>query len=271
MEAQGRDRSLKMETGWVTLTEHPKKLRSVQMAAVTPSAGQQLVKIGQDEVSDSYIWVMERAGWQPFNPHESAAATRKQQLKWKFLEEAERSVMWLQVSASHRRYPFPYSCCSVDKSSILGRLSGVEIDFYGRGGNNIADAKGCAWLKEWKKKGYSWMISKKTEMIRTDKSLLHYIYTRWSPRNSKSFQSQINCSRSIFCLRLKADMGHSQTGVGPLSRNREGRKSPGPNRLSITLVLKTWVYVDGCCPGNSAAHLTVSYWRHLAALAIWLN
>lgn len=152
MEAQGRDRSLKMETGWVTLTEHPKKLRSVQMAAVTPSAGQQLVKIGQDEVSDSDIWVMERAGWQPFNPRESAAATRKQQLKWKFLEEAKRSVMWLQVSASHRRYPFPYSCCSVDKSSILGRLSGVEIDFYGRGGNNIVDAKGCAWLKERKKK-----------------------------------------------------------------------------------------------------------------------
>lgn len=141
-----------METGWVTLTEHPEKLRSVQMAAVIPSAGQQLVKIGQAEVSDSYIWVTERAGWQPFRPHESAAATRKQQLKWKFLEEAERSVMWLQVSASHRRYPFPYSCCSINKSSILGRLSGVEIDFYGRGGNNIADAKGCAWLKERKKR-----------------------------------------------------------------------------------------------------------------------
>lgn len=91
-------------TDWGTLLPNsPKKLKNVQMAAVIPCVAWQLCdceKISQVEVSDSYMWVTERDVWQLFRPHESAAATGKQKPKWKFLEEAECSMMSAEMPMS---------------------------------------------------------------------------------------------------------------------------------------------------------------------------
>lgn len=102
-------------TDWGTFLQNsPKKLKNIQMAALIPRVGWQLCdceKISQTEVSDSYMWVTERDIWQLFRPHESSAATGKQKLKWKLLEEAECSMMSAEVAMSLSSPQICLSCC----------------------------------------------------------------------------------------------------------------------------------------------------------------
>lgn len=112
-----------------------------------------------------------------------------------------------------------------------------KTKFFGRGRNERAHV--CAWSNEWRQ-GYSWMTSKKKKTLR------------------RSVEQIRHC-----CVTSTLDVLEIQNTSG-------GRKTPGLKQVKCYFVLKTWVYVDGIPPGNSALHLTVLYYRYLTECSSYL-
>lgn len=86
----------------ILLQNSPRKLKNIQIGCCDSRCRLTALdcEIIQAELSDRYMWVTGRDAWQLFRPYESAAATGKQKLKWKFLEEAECSIMSVEMATS---------------------------------------------------------------------------------------------------------------------------------------------------------------------------
>lgn len=201
-------------------------------------------EIGQAEVSDSCMWVIERDAWQLFRPYESAVATGKQKLKWKFLEEAECSIVSAEMAtslSSASRFClsiFPYFqnmrifCISIfvipNPHVLVGWWRRPNV--LEEGENNRAWA--CAWSNEWRQ-GYTWMTSKKT--------------LRWSVEQIR------HCwvTSTLDVLEIQNISG--------------GRKTPGQKRLNVTL------FLDGIDPGNSTHSFLLKVSHRMFWSSVWIH
>lgn len=134
---QGKDGNLNMGTYWSTLAEQPRAQECTNGCCDSKSRS-------------TALWMWEQTSWscRQYASHRRLYASPEDHINHQQCQESrnpngsswrKQNATWCQlktpqVSAPHHKLAFPYSCCSVNESSLLARLRRVEIDTYGRWG-----------------------------------------------------------------------------------------------------------------------------------------
>lgn len=155
---------------------------------------------------------------------------------WRKQSAALCQLKWLQVSALHLKF--------------------VSLYFFFR---RINPHVSVGW---WRRPNFLEEGEMREHMFVLDQMNEGKDTAEWLPKKKKTLRRSVEQIRHC-CVTSTLDVLEIQNTSG-------GRKTPGLKQVKCYFVLKTWVYVDGIPPGNSALHLTVLYYRYLTECSSYL-